>query len=313
MKVLIAGATGALGMRLVPRLVEAGHEVAGTTRTPSKQGLLSNLGAKPVVVDALDAEAVGRVVAEVEPDVIVHQLTALAGRLGGRGPDLGPTNRLRIEATGHLLAAGRAIGVQRFVAQSFAGSGLPFARVGRPVKSEDDPLDTDRVPGLKDAIDAIRHLESAVTGADWTEGIVLRYGSFYGPGTSFVAGGESFEMIRRRKMPLVGNGAGVWSFIHVDDAAEATVVAIERGGRGIYHIVDDDPAPVSEWLPAAAAALGAKPPLGVPRWLARWLAGEAATLMMTEGRGASNAKAKRELDWRPAHPSWRQGFTQAAG
>lgn len=314
MKILVAGATGALGKQLVPQLVASGHTVVGMTRSASKCGVILDLGATPVVGDALDPEDVARVVAEAEPEVIVHQLTALAGSLDAGEPDrvMALTNRLRIEATDHLLAAGHAVGVRRFVAQSYAGSGLPFAHNGGPVKSEDEPLDPTPPQGMRRTIEAIRHLEEAVTGADWTEGIVLRYGSFYGPGTSLAPGGEHFELIRQRKFPLVGNGAGVWSFIHIEDAAEATVAAVERGRRGIYHIVDDDPAPVAEWLPVVATVLGAKPPWRVPRWLGRWLAGEALTVMLTEARGASNAKAKRELDWRPRHPSWRQGFAEVA-
>jgi nucleoside-diphosphate-sugar epimerase len=311
MKILVAGASGAIGRQLVPRLVAGGHEVTGLTR--SRGDAVAALGAVPVVADALDADDVAQAVAAADPDVIVHQLTALAGSLDLRhfDRDLAATNRLRTEATDHLLAAGRAVGVRRFVAQSYAG--WPFARAGGPVKSEDDPLDPAPPQSMRRALEAIRHLEDAVTGAGWTEGIVLRYGGFYGPGTSLRPdGGEHLEMIRRRKFPVVGDGAGVWSFIHIEDAAEATVAAIERGRRGIYNIVDDDPAPVAEWLPELAAALGAKPPRHVPRWLGGLLAGEAAAVMMTEVRGATNAKAKRELGWRPRHPSWRQGIAEAA-
>jgi nucleoside-diphosphate-sugar epimerase len=312
MKVLVAGATGALGKQLVPRLVANGHEVVGMTRSESKSEAVRELGATPVVADALDPEQVARAVGEAEPEVIVHQLTALAG-----DPDLrhfdryfALTNRLRTEGTDHLLAAGRAVGVHRFVIQSYAG--WPFARTGGPVKTEDDPLDPTPAEGMRQSLDAIRYLEEAVTGADWTEGVVLRYGGFYGPGTSFRSGGEFVEQIRKRKFPVVGDGEGVWSFIHIEDAAEATVAAVERGRRGIYNVVDDDPAPVREWLPAAAAAVGAKPPWHVPRLVGRLLAGETATVMMTEVRGASNAKAKRELGWQPRHPSWREGFAQEA-
>jgi nucleoside-diphosphate-sugar epimerase len=253
---------------------------------------------------------VARAVAEAEPEAIVHQLTALSGSIDMRHieRDFAETNRLRTEGTDHLLAAGRAIGVRRFVAQSFAG--WPFARTGGPVKSEDDPLDPTPPAALRTTIEAIKHLEAAVTGAAWTEGIVLRYGGFYGPGTSLSVKpeGEHVALIRRRKFPVVGDGAGMWSFIHVEDAAAATVAAIERGERGIYNVVDDEPAPVSVWLPAAARAFGAKPPRRVPRWLGRIAAGEAATVMMTEARGASNEKAKRELGWSPRYRSWREGF-----
>jgi nucleoside-diphosphate-sugar epimerase len=271
------------------------------------------LGATRVVADALDPEGVARAVAEVEPEVIVHQLTALTGSLTDwRHPDhaFALTDRLRREGTDHLLAAGRAVGVRRFVAQSYAG--WRFARRGGPVMTEEDPLDLSLPPKLRGMLDAIKHLEDAVTGAHWTEGLVLRYGNFYGPGTSMAPGGEHFEMIGKRKFPVVGSGAGVWSFIHIEDAAEATVAAIERGNRGIYNIVDDEPAAVAEWLPALASDLGAKPPPRVPRWLGRLLAGETAAVMMTEVRGASNAKAKRELGWQPNHRSWREGFAEVA-
>jgi nucleoside-diphosphate-sugar epimerase len=313
MKVLVAGATGALGKQLVPRLVARGHEVVGTTRSESKRQAIVDLGATPAVADALDAEQVARVVAEAEPEVIVHELTALSGDFDLRHFErtFAETNRLRTEATDHLLAAGRAVGVKRFVAQSYAG--WPAERTGGPVKNEDDPLDHTPPESVRSTLEAILYLESAVTGAGWTEGVVLRYGGFYGPGTSLSSeGGEMTDALRKRKFPVVGNGAGVWSFIHIEDAADATVAAIEHGRRGIYNIVDDEPAPVSGWLPAVANAVGARAPRHVPRWLGRMLAGEAATVMMTEVRGASNAKAKRELGWEPKHRSWRDGFTQVA-
>ena len=313
MKVLVAGATGALGKQLVPRLVARGHEVVGTTRSESKRQAIFELGATPAVADALDAEQVARVVAEAEPEVIVHELTALSGDFDLRHFErtFAETNRLRTEATDHLLAAGRAVGVKRFVAQSYAG--WPAERTGGPVKNEDDPLDHSPPESVRSTLEAILYLESAVIGAGWTEGVVLRYGGFYGPGTSLgPEGGEMTEAVRQRKFPVVGNGAGVWSFIHIEDAADATVAAIEHGRRGIYNIVDDEPAPVSEWLPAVANAVGARAPRHVPRWLGRMLAGEAATVMMTEVRGASNAKAKRELGWEPKHRSWRDGFSQVA-
>jgi nucleoside-diphosphate-sugar epimerase len=311
MRVLVAGATGALGKQLVPRLVSAGHEVVGMTRSASKRDLVRELGATPVVADALVPEQVAAAVAEAEPDVIMHQLTALAGSLDMRhfDRDLALTNRLRTEGTDHLLAAGRAVGIRRFVAQSYAG--WPFERSGGSVKTEEDPLDPAPAHAMRNTLDAIRYLERAVTGADWTEGVVLRYGGFYGPGTSLAPEGEHAELIRRRRFPVVGSGAGVWSFIHIEDAAEATVAAVERG-HGIYNIVDDEPAAVAEWLPGVAAALGAKPPHRVPRLVGRLVAGEAATVMMTEVRGASNAKAKRELGWQPRHPTWREGFAEEA-
>ena len=308
MRVFVAGATGAIGKQLVPRLIAAGHEVYGMTRSASKQALLSQMGAVPVVADALDADQVAEAVGRAKPDVIIHQLTAI-GALDTRhfDRDFARTNRLRTEGTDYLLSAGRAVGVRRFVAQSYGA--WPYIRTGGPVKSEEDPLDPTPAREMRETIAAIRHLEQAVLGARWTEGIVLRYGAFYGPGTSMAPGGQQFEMVRRRMFPLVGDGGGVWSFIHVADAAEATVAALERGRRGIYNIVDDDPAPVAEWLPALAQQIGAKAPMRVPRFLGRLFAGEAGVVMMTDARGALNAKAKRELGWRPAHSSWRQGFT----
>jgi nucleoside-diphosphate-sugar epimerase len=313
MKILLAGATGALGKQLVPRLVADGHEVVGITRTESKIGLLRELGATGVVADLLDPEQVARVVAAAEPEVIIHQLTALNRDFDVKHFDrtFEETNRLRTEATDHLLAAGRAVGVKRFIAQSYTS--WPYARTGGAVKTEDDPLDPDPPAAMRESLRAIRHLESAVTGADWTEGIVLRYGGFYGPGTSMSReGGEQIEVIRKRRFPVVGDGGGIWSFIHIEDAADATVAAVTHGRRGIYNIVDDDPAPVAEWLPAAASAVGAPAPRHVPRWLGRIAAGESGVVMMTEMRGASNEKAKRELGWKPKHPSWREGFAEVA-
>jgi nucleoside-diphosphate-sugar epimerase len=308
MRVFVAGATGAIGQQLVPRLVEAGHEVHGMTRSEAKQAMLHELGAVPVVADALDPDQVAEVVARAKPDVIVHQLTAI-GPLDMRhmDRDFALTNRLRTEGTDHLLSAGQAVGVERFVAQSVAGFGA-YARTGGAVKTEEDPLDPAPARKMRGIHEAIRHLEKAVLRAEWTEGIVLRYGVFYGPGTSMSSGGEQLEMIRKRKFPVVGDGAGVWSFIHVADAAEATVAAVEHGSRGVYNVVDDDPAPVADWLPTLAQTLGAKKPMRVPRVVGRLAAGEVGVVMMTEVRGASNAKAKRELGWRPAHSSWRQGL-----
>lgn len=307
MKVFVAGATGAIGRQLVPRLVEAGHEVHGMTRSEAKRAMLHDLGAVPVVADALDADQVAEAVARARPDVIVHELTAI-GAVDLRHLDraFAPTNRLRTEGTDHLLSAGQAVGVRRFVAQSIGA--WSYERTGGAVKSEDDALDPAAPRAMRANLDAIRYLERAVLGATWTEGIALRYGAFYGPGTSMAPGGEVFEMIRKRRFPMVGDGGGVWSFIHVADAAGATVAAVESGSRGIYNVVDDDPAPVAEWLPALATKLGAKKPMRVPRFIGRLFAGDAGVVMMTDVRGASNAKAKRELAWRPAHPSWRDGF-----
>jgi len=294
----------------VPRLVTAGHEVHGMTRSEAKQAMLAELGALPVVADALDPEQVAEAVAGAKPDVIVHELTSI-GALDMRhfDRDFAVTNRLRTEGTDHLLSAGLAVGVRRFVAQS-AIYGF-YSRTGGAVKTEEDPLDPSPPRESRESLAAVRHLEDAVLGARWTEGIVLRYGAFYGPGTSMAPGEEQFEMVRKRKFPLVGNGGGVWSFIHIADAADATAAAVDHGTRGIYNVVDDDPAPVAEWLPALAQELGAKKPMRVPRFVGRMFAGETGAAFMTEIRGASNAKAKRELAWRPAHPTWRQGFAAA--
>jgi nucleoside-diphosphate-sugar epimerase len=307
MKVFVAGATGAIGRQLVPLLVAAGHEVHGMTRSSSKQALLFELGAVPVVADALDGDQVAKAVAEARPDVIVHQLTAI-GEVDMRhfDRDFALTNRLRTEGTDNLLSAGRAVDVRRFVAQS--NGTAPYGRTGEQLKREEDPLDAAPAREMRGMVAALRHLEQAVLGADWTEGIVLRYGAFYGPGTAMAPGEQVFEMIRKRKFPLVGDAGAVWSFIHIADAAQATLAAIEHGSRGIYNIVDDDPAPVAEWLPALARQIGAKQPMRIPRFLARLFAGETGVVMMTELRGASNAKAKHELAWRPAHPSWRQAL-----
>jgi nucleoside-diphosphate-sugar epimerase len=309
MKIFVAGATGAIGRQLVPQLIAAGHQVVGMTRSDSKQAALWEAGAEPVVADALNPDQVAEVVATAKPDVIVHELTAISA-LDIRHFDrsFAPTNRLRTEGTDHLLSAGRAVGVQRFVAQSYAG--WPQGRTGAAVKSEEEPLDPAQPREMRESWEAIRHLEAAVTRADWTEGIVLRYGGLYGPGTSLSPGSDEFEMVRKRKFPVVGNGAGVWSFVHVADAAEATVAAVERARPGIYNIVDDEPAPVAEWLPGLAAAIGAPKPRRVPRWIGRLAVGETGIAMMTEIRGASNAKAKRELGWQPRHASWRQGFAE---
>ncbi len=309
MRVFVAGASGAIGRQLVPCLIAAGHEVHGMTRSESKRGMLEELGAVPVVADALDPEQVAKAVAGARPEVIVHQLTAI-GAVDTRHMtrDFAPTNRLRIEGTDHLLSAGRAVGVRRFVAQSHIAC---YARTGTWVKTEQDPYDELPPRQMRANLEGMRHLEAAVLGADGMEGIVLRYGWFYGPGTSLAAEGDQFELVRKRKFPLVGDAGAVWSFIHVADAAKATVAAIERGSPGVYNVVDDDPAPVGEWLPVLARELGAKQPLRVPRFVGRLFAGEAGVVMMTELRGASNAKAKRELGWRPAHPSWRQGFAFA--
>jgi nucleoside-diphosphate-sugar epimerase len=321
MKVFVAGATGVLGRQLVPQLVARGHEVVGMTSSASKQDLVRSLGARPVVADALDPDVVAQAVASAEPEVIVHQLTALSGKLSARDmrrPDRSfaatMTNRLRTEATDHLLAAGRAVGARRFVAQSFGA--FRFARTGGPVQTEADPLDPNDPPAaLRSAQAAYLYLEQAVTTIEWGEGLALRYGGFYGAGTSIslAPDAQMAAPIRKRRFPIVGDGGGVWSHVHIEDAAAATAAAVEHGQPGVYNVVDDDPAPVREWLPVLASALDAKPPRRVPRWLGRLAAGDAATVMMTEARGASNEKAKRELGWQPRYASWRLGFAQGLG
>jgi nucleoside-diphosphate-sugar epimerase len=314
MRVFVAGATGALGKQLVPMLVANGHDVVGMTRTEAKRDQLRSLRAQPVVADALDADAVGRAVGEAEPDVIVHELTAIPPAIDMRRFDreFALTNRLRTEGTDHLLSAGRAVGVTRFVAQSNA---VMYARTGGPIKREDAPLDDAPPPAMRQGLAALRHLEAAVMGAQWTEGVVLRYGWFYGPGTSIALDplGSQIELVRKRRLPIVGGGTGVWSFIHIEHAATATVAAVEGGPAGIYNVVDDEPARVSEWAPVLAAVVGAKRPLRVPRWVGRLAAGEWAVTAMTEIRGGANDKAKHELDWRLRYPSWRQGFAEGLG
>lgn len=306
MRIFLAGATGAIGGRLVPQLVAAGHTVVGTTRDPARADRLRQLGAEPAVLDPLDPAAVTAAVAAAAPDVLVHELTALAGIGSFRKFSHGfaETNRLRTEGTDILLAAGRAAGVRRVVAQSFGG--WPYARTGGPVKTETDPLDPTPAPGAVSSLEALKHLEAAVTG--YEEGLALRYGGFYGPGTSLSADGPHTAMVRQRKFPIVGDGGGVWSFCHIDDAASATVAAVSRGAAGVYNVCDDEPATVREFLPVLCAELGAKPPRHVPAWLARPLLGDQGMVMMTTARGMSNAKAKRELEWTPAYPSWRDGF-----
>jgi nucleoside-diphosphate-sugar epimerase len=311
MRIFLAGATGVIGSRLVPQLVAAGHTVVGTTRHAGKADRLRFLGAEPAVLDPLDPAAVTAAVVKAAPDVLVHQLTALSGAGSPRAftKAFEETNRLRSEGTDILLAAARAAGVRRIVAQSFGG--WPYARVGGPVKTENDPLDPNPARVAAPGLAAIRHLEEAVTG--YGEGLALRYGGFYGPGTSLGPGGAHTELVRNRKFPIVGDGAGVWSFLHIDDAASATVAAIERGAPGVYNIADDEPAPVREWLPVLASAIGAPPPRHVPAWLARPMIGGLFMVMMTTARGMSNAKAKSELDWTPAYPTWREGFREIAG
>ena len=314
MKIFIAGASGAIGSHLVPQLVARGHQVVGTTRSPAKTGALRALGAEPVVLDALDPDAVADAVARAEPDVVVHQLTALSGPLTSRNAKRGiaETNRLRTAGTDYLLAAARAVGARRFVAQSNA---LWMQRASGPAADEEVPLEPHPPADAEDGVAALRHLEAAVTGITWGDGIAIRYGAFYGPGTGIDAGPDAVmaEQIRRRRLPIVGRGGGVTSLVHIADAASATVAAIERGKPGIYHVADDEPAQVREWLPALARALGAKPPRRVPAWLVRLVAGPAAVDMMTRAPGISSEKAKRELGWTPQYPSWRTGFRTGLG
>jgi nucleoside-diphosphate-sugar epimerase len=301
MRVFVAGASGAIGRRLVPQLIDAGHEVVGAYNSPSSAELVRRLGATPVELDLLDAGAVRKAVLASEPEAVIHQVTALANVKFSRNMDkvTAKTSELRTEGTDALLAAAREAGVRRFVAQSVAAFSR-YAREGGPVKTEDDPLDPSPPAAFRKSAVAMAYLEKAVTDFG---GIALRYGAFYG-----AANDGTIEPVRTRQFPIVGDGDGVWSWIHLDDAASATVRALEHEGPAIFNVVDDDPAPVREWLPVLADALGAKPPRHVPTWLARLLAGQAVTVMSTEARGASNVKAKRELGWVPRFPTWRTGF-----
>lgn len=300
MRIFVAGASGALGSRLVPQLIDAGHVVIGTHNSPASAELLRALGAKPALVDLLDAGAVRKAVAENEPDAIVHQATALANVKFGRSLDktFARTNELRTKGTDALLAAARESGVPRFVAQSFAP--YRYMREGGPIKTEDDPLDPTILPKTQETYAAMNYLDEAVTDFG---GIALRYGGFYG-----AANDALIEPVRKRRMPIIGDGGGIFPWIHLEDAAAATVLALEHDGPAVYNIVDDDPAPVSEWLPVLAKALESQPPRRFPTWLARLFAGEAAVVLGTEARGASNAKAKHELGWAPRYASWRKGF-----
>jgi nucleoside-diphosphate-sugar epimerase len=311
MKIFIVGASGAIGSHLVAQLVARGHEVVGTTRSAAKTGTLRALGAEPVIVDALDPDSVADVVAKAEPEVIVHQLTALNGPMKTRNLKrmAAATNRLRSEGTDHLLAAARAVGVRTFLAQS---NYAMLERTGGPVVDENGRIEPNPPKDTKEGVDALRHLEDAVTGITWADGIALRYGGFYGPGTGIEAAPDAVlaGLIRKRRFPIVGGGGGVWSMVHITDAASATVAAIERGKPGIYPVADDEPAPVREMLMELARVLGAKPPRRMPAWVARLFAGKGAVDIMTRAVGISSEKAKRELGWRPQYPSWRTGFTE---
>jgi nucleoside-diphosphate-sugar epimerase len=303
MRVFVTGATGALGQHLVPGLIAAGHEVTATTRSPGKAAQLREAGAEPVVVDGLDREAVITAVRAASPEVIVHEMTALGGQSNLRNPDktFAATNELRTRGTDNLLAAAAAAGTRRVIAQSYAGPG-PDKRSGPP-KTEADPQDLRSIRSAVQGPAAIAYVDKTVP-AEAPEGIVLRYGGFYGPGASDFL----LEMLRKRRVPVIGGGTGVWSFIEITDAATATITAVDGGAPGIYNIVDDDPAPVSEFLPYLAQLAGAKPPLRMPAWLGRLLAGEFVVAQMTTSRGYSNAKARKELGWEPRFASWREGF-----
>ena len=311
MKIFIAGASGAIGRELVPQLVARGHQVVGTTRSAAKTGALRALGAEPVILDALDPDSVADAVAKAEPEVIVHQLSALGGPMKFREVKrmAAATNRLRTEGTDHLLAAARAVGVRKFVAQSNA---IWVERTAGPVVDESGRLEPNPPADAEAVVAALRHLEDAVTGITWADGIAIRYGAFYGPGTGVetAPGAVMAELIRKRRVPIIGGGGGVVSWVHITDAASATVAAIERGKAGIYHVADDEPAPVRELLPVLARALGGKPPRRVPAWPVRLLAGKAPVHMMTQARGISSEKTKRELGWTLQYPSWRTGFTE---
>ena len=303
MRVFVAGATGVIGQYLVPSLIAAGHEVTGTTRSPAKAAGLRQAGAAPVIADGLDRQAMLDAVQAAQPDVIVHQMTALAAMTDFRHFDqeFAVTNELRTKGTDYLLEAARLAGTRRFIAQSFIG--WNNARTGSPVKTERDPLDPDPLPATRQSMAAIRHIEETVPGAV-PEGLVLRYGMLYGHGAS----DSMLDIVRKRRMPVIGGGTGIWSFTEVTDAAAATAAAVTRGAPGVYNIVDDEPAPVRLWLPYLSQCLGVKPPRHAPAWAGRLLAGEMVVSLMTQARGSSNEKAKRELGWAPRYASWRDGF-----
>jgi nucleoside-diphosphate-sugar epimerase len=309
MRVLVAGASGVVGRSLLPVLIKAGYTVFGMTSSAKKRPLVESLGAQHIAADALDRQAVLREVARVRPEIVINELTAIPPALNLRKfeEQFALTNRLRTEGTDYLLEAALASGARKIIAQSYAG--WPYARVGGPVKTEDDPLDPDPPEVLRTGLAAIRHLESTVPQARGIEGIVLRYGSFYGPGTS---GAWMLDQVRKHRLPIIGTGGAVWSFIHIDDVAAATLAAVEGGKPGLYNIVDDDPAPVSVWIPELAKIVGARPPMHVPAWIARFMVGEAGIIMMTEARGSSNQKAKATLGWAPRWKSWREGFRHEA-
>lgn len=314
MRIFIAGATGTLGRRLVPLLVAAGHDVIGTTRKDANLRRLNDQGAEAVIMDGRDAAGVQAAVTDAKPDVVVHQLTALSSMTGNPKKfdvEFAETNRLRTEGTDTLLAAARAVGARRFIAQSYTS--WPNERRGSWVKAEDDPLTDDPGKEARRSIRAIQYVEKAVTEATDLDGLVMRYGAFYGPDTSMSRTGSMADMIRKRRFPVVGGGTGVWSFVHIDDAAVVTALAVDSGAPGIYNIVDDEPAPLAEWLPYLAEQLGARPPVRIPAWLARPMLGDHGVALMRTVRGSSNAKAKQEWGWTPRYGSWRDGFRNGLG
>lgn len=310
MKVFVAGSTGAIGRSLLPLLIEKGHEVVALVRTPARVKDVEALGARAVVADALDPDGLRAAIRRAAPETVIHELTSLKGVTNFRrfDQDFALTNRFRTRTLDTMLAASRSFGARRFIAQSYCG--WPYAREGSPVKTEDDPLDPNPPASFRESLAAIRHLEDTIRQTRDIEAVALRYGNLYGPGTDISDTGAVIHLVSRRRLPLFGSGAGIWSFIHVRDAASATVAAMSRGSPGIYNVVDDDPAPVNVWLPALANALGARPPRRLPAWLGALLLGEGGLSMMTLVRGGSNAKAKRELGWQPSFASWRRGFVE---
>jgi 2-alkyl-3-oxoalkanoate reductase len=313
MRVFVAGGSGAMGRRLVPRLIAGGYDVVAMTRDEGKAPWLRRVGAQPVIADALDRGAVVGAVTRARPEVVIHQLTALTGVTNFKDFDQGfaLTNRLRTEGTDYLLEAARAAGAGRIVAQSYGN--WNYERTGSAIKTEQDPFDPDPPANQVKSLAAIRYVENAVLNAGGIEGIALRYGNFYGPGTGFDLGGGIVTQVRKRTFPIVGDGAGIWSFVHMDDAAAAAIAAIERGRPGVYNVADNEPVPVASWLPDLAAAVGAKPPRHVPVWLGRLAAGEVGVSMMTQIRGISSAKAKAELGWAPRYPTTHEGFRDGLG
>ncbi len=313
MRVFVAGGTGAIGQQLVPLLLESGYTVTALARTPDRARELETLGATVAIADALDKKELTSAIQRAKPDIIIHELTRIPTFINLKKFDeaFALTNRFRTEVTDTLLQAARMVGARRFIAQSFCG--WPFARQGASVKTEEAPLDSNPPASFRRTLAAIRYLEDAVCRAQDIEAFALRYGFFYGPNTSIAQDGAIIDLVRKRRLPIVGSGSGIWSFVHIVDAARATVAAISNGTPGIYNIVDDEPAPVSEWLPALAAAVGAKPPYHVPVWLAKLLIGEGGVSLMTQSRGGSNVKAKRTLGWELRYPSWRLGFREGLG